>query len=154
MCRQGDGRAWLGGLQPYVAPTGTEEWDADPAVDLIRPAPSEADVAAKFVRTDLTDYGQVVAQFTEQDALFKGIDAVIHLAAIPSPEQAVSNLSSQSAETYHVAQPRHLPHQHPPDLQCSRSSQSLWYQVRRPSFIRNGIRPPTLSSQSYQATSH
>jgi nucleoside-diphosphate-sugar epimerase len=55
----------------------------------VPPVASEADVAAKFVRTDLTDYGQVVAQFTEQDSLFKGIDAVIHLAAIPSPEQAV-----------------------------------------------------------------
>jgi nucleoside-diphosphate-sugar epimerase len=58
-------------------------------VDQVPPVASEADVAAKFVRTDLTDYGQVVAQFTEQDSLFKGIDAVIHLAAIPSPEQAV-----------------------------------------------------------------
>jgi len=135
-------------------PTDTDEWDADPSVDLIRPAASEADVAAKFVRTDLTDYGQVVAQFMEQDSLFKGIDAVIHLAAIPSPEQAVGPYFPRVDDADGIAQPRHLSHQHPSDIQCSRSSPSLWYQVRRPSFIRNGIRPPTLSSQSYQAPSH
>lgn len=111
----------MGGIQLYVAPTGTDELDSNPAVDLTRPAASEADVAAKFVRTDLTDYGQVVAQFMEQDSLFKGIDAVIHLAAIPSPEQAVSPYFPRvdDSDADGIAQPRHLPHQHPSDIQCS-----------------------------------
>jgi len=73
-------------------------------LDITPPLPSEADVAAKFVRTDLTDYGQVVAQFTEQDSLFKGIDAVIHLAAIPSPEQAPNHVifHTNIRQTYNV----------------------------------------------------
>jgi len=78
----------MGGLQSYVHPD-LARLVTDITVDQVPPLASEADVAAKFVRTDLTDYGQVVAQFTEQDALFKGIDAVIHLAAIASPEMAV-----------------------------------------------------------------
>lgn len=106
----------MGGLQSHVHPSSSIEYHANPSVDLIRPAPSEADVAAKFVRTDLTDYGQVVAQFMEQDSLFKGIDAVIHLAAIPSPEQAVSYPLICKDGTYNTAQPRHLSHQHPSDI--------------------------------------
>ena len=59
-------------------------------VDIVPPAASEADVKAHYYRVDLTDYGQVVASFTEHDSLYKGMDAVIHLAAIPSPGHAVS----------------------------------------------------------------
>lgn len=68
-------------------------------VDIVPPAPSEADVKAHYYRVDLTDYGQVVASFTEHDSLYKGMDAVIHLAAIPSPGHAVSQLNPNSLLT-------------------------------------------------------
>lgn len=61
-------------------------------VDIQPPAPSEVGIA-HFYRVDLTDYGQVVASFMEHDSLYKGIDAVIHLAALPSPAVAVSQLN-------------------------------------------------------------
>lgn len=38
-----------------------------------------------FIHTDLTDYGQVVAALTGIDDRYKGVDAVVHLAAIPAP---------------------------------------------------------------------
>ena len=41
--------------------------------------------AAVSVRVDLTDYGQVVEAFTGVDDRHGGVDAVVHLAAIPAP---------------------------------------------------------------------
>lgn len=38
-----------------------------------------------FIRTDLTDYGQVVDAFLGVDDRHDGIDAVVHLGAIPAP---------------------------------------------------------------------
>ncbi|GAA2010837.1 NAD-dependent epimerase/dehydratase family protein [Microbacterium ulmi] len=38
-----------------------------------------------FVEVDLTDYGQVVDAFTSVNDRHDGIDAVVHLAAIPAP---------------------------------------------------------------------
>jgi nucleoside-diphosphate-sugar epimerase len=37
------------------------------------------------VRVDLTDYGQVVEALTGIDDRYSGVDAVVHLAAIPAP---------------------------------------------------------------------
>lgn len=38
-----------------------------------------------YTRVDLTDYGQVVEALTAIDSRYTGIDAVVHLAAIPGP---------------------------------------------------------------------
>lgn len=41
------------------------------------------DTRARFIRTDFTDYGQVVEAFAGIDEVHDGVDAVVHLAAIP-----------------------------------------------------------------------
>ena len=41
--------------------------------------------AARFLRIDLTDYGQVVEALTGIDDAYDAVDAVVHLAAIPAP---------------------------------------------------------------------
>jgi nucleoside-diphosphate-sugar epimerase len=38
-----------------------------------------------FVKVDLTDYGQTVSALTAVDDRYDGVDAVVHLAAIPAP---------------------------------------------------------------------
>ena len=38
---------------------------------------------ARFIRTDLTDYGQVVEALSGIDEVHSGVNAVVHLAAIP-----------------------------------------------------------------------
>src|ERR1700742_191611 len=43
---------------------------------------------APFVRVDLTDYGQTIEVLTAIDARYRGVDAVVHLAAIPGPGAA------------------------------------------------------------------
>jgi len=45
------------------------------------PAPQRGD----FVRVDLTDYGQAVEALSAVDDRYRGLDAVVHLAAIPAP---------------------------------------------------------------------
>ena len=47
--------------------------------------PAPASRAAAFVRVDLTDFGQVTEALTHVDDVHDGIDAVVHLAAIPAP---------------------------------------------------------------------
>ena len=44
---------------------------------------SSPDSRARFIRTDLTDYGQVVEALSGIDEVHSGVDAVVHLAAIP-----------------------------------------------------------------------
>jgi UDP-glucose 4-epimerase len=48
-------------------------------------APDPASHAAAFVRVDLTDTGQVLEALTGVDEVHDGLDAVVHLAAIPAP---------------------------------------------------------------------
>ena len=48
-------------------------------------APDPTSRAAAFVRVDLTDYGQVIEALTGVDDVHDGVDAVVHLAAIPAP---------------------------------------------------------------------
>ena len=57
---------------------------------MVAPAPSEVDVKAKYMYGDLKDYGQVVALLSEVDSVYRGVDAVIHIAAIPAPAKSVS----------------------------------------------------------------
>jgi len=47
--------------------------------------PDPRSVAAAFVRVDLTDYGQVLEALTGVDDRHDGVDAVVHLGAIPAP---------------------------------------------------------------------
>lgn len=47
--------------------------------------PDPGSAAAASVRVDLTDYGQVLEAFTAVDDRHDGVDAVVHLAAIPAP---------------------------------------------------------------------
>lgn len=49
-------------------------------VDAVPPRPDSASNAAQFWRVDVTDYGEVINALT-------GADAVIHMAAIPAPNQ-------------------------------------------------------------------
>ena len=48
-------------------------------------APDPATRAAASVRVDLTDTGQVIAALPGVDDVHTGVDAVVHLAAIPAP---------------------------------------------------------------------
>ena len=52
------------------------------ALDRVPDPDSVADVA---VRVDLTDNGQVIEALTAVDDRYDGVDAVVHLAAIPAP---------------------------------------------------------------------
>jgi nucleoside-diphosphate-sugar epimerase len=67
-------------------------------------APLSLPEGASFTRIDLTDLGQVVEAFHGIDELHSGVDAVVHLAAIPGATHAanshtfVNNISS----TFHV----------------------------------------------------
>lgn len=63
------------------------------------------DVAGEFLLVDLTDYGQVVEAFTGgADEHAGGIDAVVHLAAVPAPGlmSNATTFANNSAATYNV----------------------------------------------------
>ena len=47
--------------------------------------PDPGSPAAASVRVDLTDHGQVLEALTAVDDRHDGVDAVVHLAAIPAP---------------------------------------------------------------------
>ncbi len=57
-----------------------------------------------FTRIDLTDQGQVLEAFTGIDARYAGVDAVVHLAAIPGPGVAGNAVTFRNNITasYHV----------------------------------------------------
>ncbi len=58
------------------------------------------------VRVDLTDYGQVVDAFAGVDEHHTGLDAIVHLAAIPAPGilSDVATFSNNLPATFHVFQ--------------------------------------------------
>ncbi|TNH24915.1 NAD(P)-dependent oxidoreductase [Micromonospora orduensis] len=63
------------------------------------------DVDGEFLLVDLTDYGQVVEAFTGgADEHAGGIDAVVHLAAVPAPGlmSNATTFANNSAATYNV----------------------------------------------------
>ncbi|OCF41260.1 hypothetical protein I317_04918 [Kwoniella heveanensis CBS 569] len=72
-------------------------------LDVSPPAPEEAKVA-KYVHVDLKDYGQVIAALSDLDSGYKGVDAVIHLAAIPSPSRAPNHVifHTNICQTYNI----------------------------------------------------
>ena len=47
--------------------------------------PDRNSVADASVRVELTDHGQVLEALTHVDERHDGVDAVVHLAAIPAP---------------------------------------------------------------------
>ncbi|SCF06907.1 Nucleoside-diphosphate-sugar epimerase [Micromonospora coriariae] len=63
------------------------------------------DVNGEFLLVDLTDYGQVVEAFTGgADEHAGGIDAIVHLAAVPAPGlmSNATTFANNSAATYNV----------------------------------------------------
>ncbi|MEV7988231.1 NAD(P)-dependent oxidoreductase [Micromonospora sp. NPDC085948] len=63
------------------------------------------DVAGEFLLADLTDYGQVVEAFTGgADEHAGGVDAIVHLAAVPAPglRSNATTFANNSAATYNV----------------------------------------------------
>ncbi len=71
------------------------------AVDRVADAASPAAVS---VRVDLTDYGQVLEAFTGVDDRHDGVDAVVHLAAIPAPGLSTNSttFANNAPGTYNV----------------------------------------------------
>lgn len=69
-------------------------------VDVV-PAPTKR---APFTRADLTDYGQTVEVLTAIDSRYQGVDAVVHLAAIPEPGAApnATIFANNVLSTYNV----------------------------------------------------
>ena len=68
-----------------------------------RPDPGSG---ARFLRIDLTDYGQVAEALTGIDDAYAAVDAVVHLAAIPAPGLTANaaTFANNSAATFHVFQ--------------------------------------------------
>lgn len=64
------------------------------------------DTRARFIHTDLTDYGQVVEAFSGIDIVHDGVDAVVHLAAIPGAGgfPNVATFENNLLSTFHVFQ--------------------------------------------------
>jgi nucleoside-diphosphate-sugar epimerase len=76
-------------------------------VDLVRPA----DDPCPFVRADLTDMGQTMEVLRQVDDRHRGVDAVVHLGAIPAPGWApgAELFRNNTISTYNVfASARHL----------------------------------------------
>ena len=64
------------------------------------------DTRARFIRTDFTDYGQVVEALSGIDEVHSGVEAVVHLAAIPGATFApnVTTFDNNLLSTFHVFQ--------------------------------------------------
>jgi nucleoside-diphosphate-sugar epimerase len=66
-------------------------------------APSREPVCP-YVRVDLTDYGQTAEALSAVDDRFRGVDAVVHLAAIPAPGLTTNSatFANNATATYNV----------------------------------------------------
>ncbi|HTU04846.1 MAG TPA: NAD-dependent epimerase/dehydratase family protein, partial [Trebonia sp.] len=76
-------------------------------VDLVRPA----DDPCPFARVDLTDMGQTMEALHQIDDRHNGVDAVVHLGAVPAPGWAPGGelFRNNTVSTYNVfASARHL----------------------------------------------
>ncbi|WP_129338322.1 NAD-dependent epimerase/dehydratase family protein [Cellulomonas endophytica] len=75
-------------------------WDVT-NVDLAPPPPGQP---AAFTRADLTDLGQVVEVLQRIDDRYSGVDAVVHLAAIPAPglRPSGATFANNVVSTHHV----------------------------------------------------
>jgi nucleoside-diphosphate-sugar epimerase len=70
-------------------------------VDTAPPPPGQP---ALFTRVDLTDLGQVTEALTGIDDRYQGVDAVVHLAAIPAPglRPSGATFANNVLSTHHV----------------------------------------------------
>jgi nucleoside-diphosphate-sugar epimerase len=59
-------------------------------LDRVPPAVPMPEEVCRFTRIDFTDYGQTVEALTSIDGGYAGVDAVVHLAAIPGPSLAAN----------------------------------------------------------------
>jgi nucleoside-diphosphate-sugar epimerase len=68
--------------------------------DVTRPAKEHC----RFTRVDFTDFGQTVEALSQIDDLHNGVDAVVHLAAIPGPTQTPNSVAFDvnTVSTYNV----------------------------------------------------
>ena len=76
-------------------------------VDFVRPK----DDPCPFVRADLTDMGQAIEVLHQVDDRHRGVDAVVHLAAVPAPGLAPGSelFRNNTVSTYNIfAAARHL----------------------------------------------
>lgn len=76
-------------------------------VDLVRPP----DDPSPFVRADLTDMGQAMEVLHQVDDRYQGVDAVVHLGAVPAPGMVpgAELFRNNTISTYNVfAAARHL----------------------------------------------
>ncbi|MBZ9936511.1 NAD(P)-dependent oxidoreductase [Mesorhizobium sp. BR1-1-16] len=73
-------------------------------VTSIDSAPQPAGQAAKYSRTDLTDYGQTVAALSAIDERVSNVEGIIHLAAIPAPGLAPNHVifETNMISTYNI----------------------------------------------------
>jgi len=73
-------------------------------VDKFPPAKGAAPAGVKYVFADLTDMGQVMECLSEIDSSYKGVDAVIHLAAIPAAGMAANSylFGNNAMSTYNI----------------------------------------------------
>ncbi len=57
-----------------------------------------------FTQIDLTDFGQTIEAFSEIDSRYRGVDAIVHLAAIPGPGIRSNAVTFQinTVSTYNV----------------------------------------------------
>jgi nucleoside-diphosphate-sugar epimerase len=62
------------------------------------------DPRGAYVKVDFTDYGQVAAALQAVDDKYDGVDAVVHLAAIPAPGLTTNaaTFDNNITSTYHV----------------------------------------------------
>jgi nucleoside-diphosphate-sugar epimerase len=93
------------------------------------PAPGSP---ARFIRIDLTDFGQVVEALSGIDEVHQGVDAVVHLAAIPGATFApnVATFDNNLLSTFHVFQAARLFKIH--NLVWASSETLLGYPFNRP----------------------
>jgi NAD(P)-dependent dehydrogenase (short-subunit alcohol dehydrogenase family) len=97
-----------------------------------------SDSRARFIRTDLTDYGQVVEAISGIDEVHRGVDAVVHLAAIPGATFApnVATFDNNLVSTFHVFQAAKL----------FKINNLVWRPARPCSATRSTTRPRTCRS--------
>jgi nucleoside-diphosphate-sugar epimerase len=90
------------------------------------------DSRARFIRTDLTDYGQVVEALSGIDEVHSGVNAVVHLAAIPGATFApnVATFDNNLVSTFHVFQAAKLAKIH--NLVWASSETLLGYPFNNP----------------------
>jgi nucleoside-diphosphate-sugar epimerase len=73
-------------------------------LDRVPPAEPLPEEVCRFTRIDFTDYGQTVEALTSIDGGYTGVDALVHLAAIPGPSLSANaaTFANNLTSTYHV----------------------------------------------------